>query len=143
MRQKVTWVATFDGASCRAFAYAAGAQRLDEIESAHRTGAHKPSFDGPAGRVHESMGARRSGVSSPTDPERRMEDEFIAAFTGYLAEQASAGSFDALIVAAAPRALGAFREHAPKALVEKVVREIHGDHVNSERERLLEALALK
>lgn len=131
---------TFDGASSRTFAYNGVPRRLEEISDERRSGQHKPEFDDRAGRVYSSMGTRRSGVSHHTDPERRLEDEFVASLVESLAVKASDKSFDELIVAASPRALGAFREHAPKHLIDKVSREIHGDYVNDDADRLLAAL---
>lgn len=141
MRQTKIWVVTFDGACSRAFAYNGVPRRLEEIAGERRSGQHKPEFDDRAGRVYSSMGAQRSGVSHHTDPERRMEDGFVASLVEHLAAEATGKSFDELIVAASPRALGAFRAHAPKVLADKVIREVHGDYVNDDPKRLLAALA--
>jgi protein required for attachment to host cells len=70
-----------------------------------------------------------------------MEDEFVAALVEHLTARAAAKSFDQLIIAASPRALGAFRAAASKSLTEKVVREVHGDYVNGDPTRLLAAVA--
>lgn len=140
MRQTRIWVVTFDGASSRAFTYNGVPRRLEEISDERRSGQHKPEFDDRAGRVYSSMGTRRSGVSHHTDPERRMEGGFVALLVEHLVTKASEKSFDELIVAASPQALGAFRESAPKLLIDKVTREIHGDYVNDDTERLLAAL---
>lgn len=141
MTQSKTWVATFDGASCRVFDYDGIARRLKEIESERRAGPHKPEFDDRPGRVYSSVGPGRSGVSHHTDSERRMEDEFVGALAQHLADKGEEGAFHALIVAASPRALGAFRSAAPRSLIEKVVREIHGDYAKGDPDHLLAALA--
>lgn len=140
MKQARTWVATFDGASCRIFAYDGVPGRLEEIESERRVGPHKPQFEDRPGRVYSSRGEGRSGVSHHTDPERRMEDEFVKELAEHLEAKAADKTFDALIVAASPRALGAFRAVASKALLEKLVRDLHGDYVNGDPNRLLAAL---
>lgn len=142
MRQQKQWVATFNGASARAFTYDGAPRMLVEIAEARREGPHKPDHDDRATRVHESMGEHRSGVSAHTDPERQLEDEFIENVVAYLEAQGASGAFDELIVAASPRALGAFRKAASPALAKKVVREVHGDHVNGPVETLHAALAL-
>jgi protein required for attachment to host cells len=90
--------------------------------------------------VYASHGAQRSGVSPRTDPERRMEEKFVTSLVEHLSAKAGEKAFDELIVAASPRALGAFRACAPKTLTERVSREIHGDYVNVDPERLLTAL---
>lgn len=140
MNQTRTWVVTFDGAACRVFSYDGAPRRLEEIESERRAGPHKPDFEDRPGRVYSSMGAGRSGVSQHTDPERRMEDEFVAALADHLLKKATDNAFDDLIVAASPRALGAFRKAAAKALTDKVIREVHGDFATGDPARLLAAL---
>jgi protein required for attachment to host cells len=140
MKQARTWVATFDGASCRVFSYDGAPRQLEEIESERRTGPHKPEFEDRPGRVYSSMGEGRSGVSHHADPERRMEDEFVKALAEHLESKAADKAFDVLIVAASPRALGAFRAAASKALLGKLVRDLHGNYVNSDPSRLLAAL---
>jgi protein required for attachment to host cells len=142
MRQQKQWVATFNGASARAFTFNGVPRALAEIADARRQGRHKPDYDDRATRVHSSLGDRRSGASAETDPERRLEDEFVERLVDYLETRRLNGDFDELIVAAAARALGAFRKAAGPALAKSVVREIHGDHVNSDIENLREALAL-
>jgi protein required for attachment to host cells len=142
MRPIKTWVATFDGASCRVFVYRDNARRLDELTDERRAGPHKPHFEDKLGRVHASVGARRSGMAPRTDPERRMEAEFVTALASNLAAKAAEGAFDQLIIAASPRALGAFRASAPKALADKVVRELHRAYLGGDEERLLAALAM-
>jgi protein required for attachment to host cells len=139
VKQSTTWVTTFDGASSRVFTLSGVPRRLEEIVSERRDGPHKPNFDERPGRVYSSAGHGRSSVSHHTDPERRMEDEFVAELALDLAAKAADGLFDQLIVAASARALGAFRAAAPKALVE-VTREVHGNYVNGDQKRLLAAL---
>lgn len=140
MKQKHIWVATFDGASARVFSYDGFPRRLQEVPEQRRDGPHKPDFDDRAGRVYSSAGHGRSGVEPHTDPERRLEDDFVAALAQQLTAKAAENAFDELIVAAGPRALGAFRTAAPRALADKVAREVHGNYVNGEENRLLEAL---
>ena len=140
MKQTKTWVATFDDAAARIFSFNGVPRRLEELPGGYRTGDHKPSFSDRPGRVHASVGERRSGVTPRTDPERRLEERFVKALVADLEAKAKAGAFDRLIVAASPRALGAFRAAAAKPLIAKVVREIHGDYVNGDVTRLIEAL---
>jgi protein required for attachment to host cells len=140
MKQANTWVATFDEASCRIFSFNGVPRRLEELIGERRSGSRKPHFSSRPGRVHASLGERRSAMAPRTDPERRMETEFVEELVAHLGEMAEAGAFDRLIVAASPRALGAFRAAAPKALALKVVREINASYVNGQEERLIEVL---
>lgn len=140
MRRKNIWVTTFDGASSRTFRFEGGSRRLDEIVGERRDGPHKPDFDERAGRVYSSVGHGRSSVEPHSDAERGLEDAFVASLAEHLAGRLAEGAFDELIVAAGPRALGAFRTVAPRALAEKVTREVHGNYVNGDQSRLLDAL---
>ncbi len=140
MKHKHTWVATFDGASSRTFKFDGSPRRLEEIVGERRDGPHKPHFDGPAGTVYSSVGPGRSSVEPHSDAERGLEDAFVASLAEHLAGRLAEGAFDELIVAAGPRALGAFRTVAPRALAEKVTREVHGNYVNGTQSRLLDAL---
>lgn len=140
MRQEKTWVATFDEANCRVFTFNGVPRQLVELEHERRAGRHKPDFPDRAGRVYESSGARRSGTQPHTDPERRLETAFVQGVVERLSAAAEQGAFDSLIVAASPRALGAFRAAAPKALSAKVKREVHGAFVNGSSDDLLAAL---
>lgn len=140
MKQDKIWVATFDEAAARIFTFNGVPRRLEELPGEHRTGQHKPSFEDRPARVHASVGERRSGVTPRTDPERRLETAFVEGLVADLEAKAKNGAFDRLIVAASPRALGAFRAAASEPLMAKVVREIHGDYVNAGSARLLEAL---
>jgi protein required for attachment to host cells len=140
MRQEKTWIVTFDEAACRVFSFNGVPRRLQELPDERRTGAHKPSFSDRPGRVHARMGERRSSVAPRTDPERRLETQFVEALAVELEAKGKTGAFDRLIIAASPRALGAFRAAASAPLLAKVVREIHGDYVNGEAARLFEAI---
>lgn len=140
MRQKNIWVVTFDGASSRVFGFGGWPRRLKEILGERRDGPHKPHFEERAGRVYSSVGPGRSSVEPHSDAERDLEDAFVGSLAKHLAAKLTEGAFDELIVAAGPRALGAFRSVAPRALAEKVTREVHGNYVNSDQSRLLDAL---
>lgn len=140
MKQAKTWVATFDEAEARIFSFNGVPRQLEELENERRAGPHKPSFADRPGRVHESVGTRRSGMAPRSDPERLMETEFVRTLTDDLAAHARNGAFDRLIVAASPRALGAFRAAAGKALAAKVVLELDKSYVNLDIQRLAQAL---
>lgn len=78
-----------------------------------------------------------------SDPERHLEDAFVASLAKHLTGKLAENAFDELIVAAGPRALGAFRAVAPRALAERVTREVHGNYVNGDEDRLLAALVAR
>jgi protein required for attachment to host cells len=140
MKQKNTWVATFDEANCRIFSFNGVPQRLEELVEERRSGPHKPEFSDRPGRTHARVGERRSAMAPRTDGERRLETAFVVSLARDLARKAEAGAFDRLIVAATPRALGDFRAAADKGLTAKIVRELDGSYVSSGQTRLFEAL---
>jgi protein required for attachment to host cells len=81
------------------------------------------------GRVQESGTPGRSSVAQ-TDWHDQNEQEFVTALAKRLDEAVSGGETEALIVVAAPRALGVLRE-AYTPIVRKAVREeIAKDYVN-------------
>jgi protein required for attachment to host cells len=139
MRQKKTWVATFDGARCRVFDYAGVPRRLQELTAL--SGARRPDFEDRPGAVFSSASPRRSAMTPQTDPERKLEDAFVEQVVEHLRSESSRKAFDEVIIVASPHALGAFRAAAPKALMNKVSKEITGDYVNGDEGRLLEAIA--
>ena len=138
MRQRKIWVATFDGGSCKVHTYDGVPRRLVPLEGGDFAGPHKPHHDDRPVRVYASDGERRSASEPRTDAERALEDAFVAEVVEFLHAAHKAGQYDDLVIAAAPRALGAFRRLAPPELA--VLREIDGDYVNDARERLLAAL---
>ena len=81
------------------------------------------------GRVHESATAGRSGVEQ-TDWHDLAEHDFLVALAKKLGEAVHAGKAQALIVVAAPRALGVLRQAYTPALRKAVKEEIAKDYVN-------------
>jgi protein required for attachment to host cells len=143
MRQRNIWVVTFDGASCAVHTYDGVPRRLAPVLGGAFAGAHKPHHTDRPVRVFSSAGERRSTSEPRTDPERALEDTFVAGIVAYLQAAQQRRAFDDLIIAAVPRALGAFRNLAPQVLKETVIREIDGDYVNAGVEQLTAALELK
>ncbi|MGE3249664.1 MAG: host attachment protein [Hyphomonadaceae bacterium] len=140
MASDITWVAAFDGAACRVFHYRAGARELLELTEEARNGPHKPHFGAPADTVYSSASTHRGAPEPRTDAERNLEDAFVAQITAHLETRAATRAFQRLIVAAGPRALGAFRERASSKLKARVTREIVGDYVSADTKTLLSAL---
>ncbi|MBX3491092.1 MAG: host attachment protein [Parvibaculum sp.] len=61
------------------------------------------------GRVHESVGARRSAYEPPTDPHRQAKRDFARMVADTLLEKTRESAFDKLIVVAPPEMLGDLR----------------------------------
>jgi protein required for attachment to host cells len=134
MRKRTTWLATFNGATAHIYRCDVPAGKIFLVEN--EEGPHKPAFADHPGKVYESASSARSAAEPHTDPERALEDSFVGKVVEKLAAQARAGLFDQLIVAAGPRALGAFRKVAPKDLSAKVISELDKDYTSSNAEEL-------
>ena len=99
---------------------------------------HTPHSEGP-GRVHESVGARRSAVEQE-NPKQHAEVEFLGRLGRDLEALAQAGRFKRLHVVAAPKSLGilrpAYGDATRRALGEEVAKDFANMPVH-EIERLL------
>jgi protein required for attachment to host cells len=108
--------AAFDGASAQAFLYERAERRLAPLPGFPKAGAKKPQFSDSAPRSFQSEGAARSAIDPKTDPERELETRFVGDVADALEALRIQKAFSTLVVAAPPRALGAWRERAPGAL---------------------------
>ena len=97
------------------------APNLRAVEIREHTNAptHEQGTDSP-GRVHSSVGTARSSVEQ-TDWHDEAERTFLRNLASYLDQAISAGKTKALIVVAAPRALGMLRP-AYTAPIREVLR---------------------
>lgn len=143
MRARETlWFVTFNGAEARWFAFDPNAQRAHEVgarEVGARSGPHRVAFADRAGRVQESASPRRSAMAPRHEPQDLAARDFVAGLIGDLEAHAAAGDFDALLIAAAPEALGVFRALAPDALRGRVRRELDRDFTHAPLETIAEA----
>jgi protein required for attachment to host cells len=91
--------------------------------------------------VHSKESGHRHRSSS-ANPDRHLleEDAFIAAAAAWLNRQAIEDHISALVVVAAPRALGELRHHYHRAVQEKLVAEVDRDLVGRPAEELQAAL---
>ncbi len=125
------WAAAFDGAQARIFAYDRATGRLSQLDIGPGAGARKPDYRDRPGTTHQSVGEARGFGAEPSHAEHALERAFVLEVTAALAAEAIAQRFDALVVAAPARALGAFRKNAPEALQARIAAEIRADHVNT------------
>lgn len=139
-RNATTAFATFNGAGARAFLYERAAQKLTPLAGFPMEGDHKPEFRDGRGRMFKSFSVRRSAAEPPTDPEKELERQFVGTVASQLNALKDRGVFEQLIVAATPRALGFWRDIAPKALAALVRTELAADHVNSDDKTLLKTV---
>ncbi|TMJ35352.1 MAG: host attachment protein [Alphaproteobacteria bacterium] len=92
------------------------------------------------GRTHASVGPGRASME-PTDFHQQAEDRLMAEVAADLAEDLRQQNFSALVVAAAPTALGALRKAMSDELRKAVVAEIPKDFTNMNLVKLGVALS--
>lgn len=137
LRKPKTAFATFDGAAARAFLYERAEKRLTALPGFPMTGKKKPEFSDRKGRLFSSADDRRSAAEPPSDPEKLLEREFVAEVARKLEDLKARKTFDRLIVAAGPRALGFWREIAAKELAASVKIELASDYAHLDETALL------
>lgn len=137
------WVAVVDGSRGVVLVNegSALAPRLKVLRS-HQIGDNPPSHqqgDDRPGRVFDSSGHHRSATEAP-DLHQKAEDRFVAAFVSRLEQDAAAGLFDKLVIAAPPVALGVLRKQLAPPLAERVVKEIAADYVKMPVDAIADAV---
>jgi protein required for attachment to host cells len=138
---QTTWLVTFDGARARAFRKVEERPGWAEFDLGVPEGAHRPPPFDERTSVYQSHGAARSRQEPRTDPERMTEESFVAGLCTRLAEHGERGEFQKLIIAAPPRAMGAFRDACAKGLAARIAAEIDADYVNTPIEHIARYLA--
>jgi protein required for attachment to host cells len=94
------------------------------------------------GRVHESMGASRSGVEQ-TDWHDQAEQDFLTALAKRMDAAVQSGEPERLIVIAPPRALGVLRNAYSAALRKALAGEIDKDYTHLPVYEIEQRLAAK
>lgn len=140
MKHTTTWIATFNGADARFYRWDRANQKLLPLALGVAAGMHKPEFSDRQVRSFSSASTARGSGDPKTDVERSMEDAFVQTVVQALTERAHANEFQALIVAAPPRALGAFRDARSQTLERKIRAEIAHDYVRTSPADLLTRL---
>ncbi|MEX0645969.1 MAG: host attachment protein, partial [Parvularculaceae bacterium] len=87
--------------------------------------------------VFQSIDGRRSATERQSDPEKLLEKKFVAEVARKLEALKAKGAFDRLVVAAAPRALGYWRDAAGKNLAAAVKKELASDYAHLDETALL------
>lgn len=130
MKAKTTWILVADGARARILQGQGPGQGLiqipDGVFEGSRDLARDVGTDRP-GRSVESVGGQRHAVEPHTPMRDQIETAFLQGVVDRLDKESKAGRFDALVVVAAPHALGTIRKIAPAALQEKIVATLDKD----------------
>lgn len=91
------------------------------------------------GRVYDRFGHASHGVTSQS-PHDKAEHEFLVGLVGQLERIVREHDFDALVLIAAPKALGVLREALPKGLERKLKETDAHDRLAATAEQLHETL---
>ena len=130
MRPALIWILVADGQKAR---FLASEKRNEDLVAAmpdmavpnppsREQGTERP------GRVHESVGARRSAYEPPTDPHRQGKRDFARSVADTLLEKTRAGAFDKLIVVAPPEMLGDLRSFMAPETRDRLIGERAKDY---------------
>ncbi len=138
MPHTITWVATFNGAGARFYEWRRAEGALLPLDLGVEAGDHRPVYTDRPVRTYASAGTARGTGDPEVDGERSLEQAFVERVAEVLAWHTA--RFDRLVIAAGPRALGAFRTAAAAPVMEKVWQEIHHDYVNTPPATLHERL---
>jgi len=113
MKPKTTWILIADGTQARVVNYVGPDIPLQTVEdmvfSQEALRAQDIVTDRP-GRAFQSVGSARSGYEPQTDPVDKTETDFMKDVAGRLNAEHQRGTFDRLVIAAAPQALGDLRQ---------------------------------
>lgn len=121
---------------------------IEQLETFERASAHLAAHElitDRAGRVFESSGRAgsnathtRHGVAGDYDPHVVEIEHFVKSIVQRLQNLYRAGELKAWVLVAEPRLLGVLRAHLPAELHKLLLREISGDYVHADRDRVLE-----
>lgn len=101
--------------------------RTHEVHEQENAPTREQGTDQP-GRVHQSAGTARSAVET-TDWQDEGERDFLRQIAQRLDKAVAAGEVKAIVMVAAPRALGMIRPFYSKALTEAITSEVDRDMV--------------
>jgi protein required for attachment to host cells len=144
MKGARVWIIVADGARARVYERIGKSEIITPIEKMTFEERHPRSSelgrDRPA-RVKESASPTRHGVEPGRDLHEAAEQEFIKRFSASLEAEWNAGSFDEVILVAAPRALSYLRSMLSPDMRKIVTSEIAKDMTRAAPDEIVSLLA--
>jgi len=130
MKPTRSWIVIADGARARILENDGPGKGLNArpVEELHH--ALPPSRDidtDRPGRTHDRMGPGRHAMEPPSDPHREEKRRFADELARHLNDAAQAGSYDRLVLVAAPKTLGDLRQALGKEAAAKLDGELAKD----------------
>ena len=130
MKPTRSWIVVADGAKARIFENHGPGKGLSARPKEEMHHALPPSRDIDAdrpGRSYDRMGPGRHAMEPPTDAHREEKRRFADELAHHLNAAAQNGSFDRLILVAAPKTLGDLRQALGKDAAAKLDGELSKD----------------
>ncbi|MFC5434985.1 host attachment protein [Rhodanobacter umsongensis] len=119
-----TWVLVADGEKARLFEFERCQEPWTELECfVNPDAVHGHSFQRPP-RVHESVGPVSHAIEPHTNEKDKASARFAATLVAALHTAYEEKRFQALVIAAAPRFLGALHKRLDKTLQQALSREL-------------------
>lgn len=126
----VTWILVADAGHARVIAHNGPGLGLHPVPGhnlEHPVPSNQDLMADREGRSFSSHGDGRSAMERPSDPVRLEKRAFATRLAAMLSDELRKGSFDRLIIIAAPRALGDLRAALSDQVRRKVNHEIDKD----------------
>lgn len=138
-----TWVLVANGAEARVLVGTGSGKGLSVLPDAVFKGLHRSGtelFSDRPGRSYDSHGQGRHAMEPGTTAAEQEREVFLRKLAHWLGEAEGKGSFDRLVIAAAPKALGLLRRALPHAVRDKVVCELDRDLTHATPQAVVESL---
>ncbi|MEQ9349816.1 MAG: host attachment protein, partial [Alphaproteobacteria bacterium] len=128
-RKILTWILVADGGKARLFCSDVRLPRIrpvidDAFVSEARHLSNQDILSDRPGRAFDRSRGQPHAMEPPSDPKTVEEDRFVRYLADYLKQALDRGAFDALVLVAAPRALGILRRAMDKTVQATVESEI-------------------
>ncbi len=130
MKHKTTWILLADGSRARLLVNAGPKKGYESVLGADLVGENlansEINSDRP-GRSFDRVGMGRHAMEPPSDPHREEKRKLAHRVADLLEAERQKGSFDHLIIIAAPQMLGDLRQSLPDTVKSMIVEEIAKD----------------
>lgn len=136
MKPKKTWVIVANGEIVRLFDLPVRTGPLAPLDDHVWNAPETNDYADTQGMSHSSVGPAQRRLSPRTEPEDRALDEFARVISDKLADALQSGSFEQLVIVAAPRLMGFLRDHLSDAVRATIWVEIDKDFTRMPLDKL-------
>ena len=149
MKKTITWILVADAAQARIFENDGPGRGLKPPFDRDFVGLDLPSRDlvsDRPGRSFDRAGPGRHAMEPPTDPKRKVKQDFAKYMASVLNEAAEHARFDRLVVVAPPKVLGdlrnAYGSHVTSRLYGELAKDLTHTSIQDLPSHLKDILAL-